>query len=319
MTAPVAPASVPRRRWIGHAAALAAYVIFGFNIVVCKDLTGQRLLSPAGIFFIRSVGAGAIFWLLSLAMPAQRVPRRDLARIFMASLLGFFLTQLTFLMAIPLISPMESSIMSSLTPVYTMLVAAVAVREPLTWKKAAGVALSLGGVLYLIITGMQGGAASGDVSVWGLLLMCGNALFFAMYLGIFRPVIERYTVVTFMKWIFLFSTLMSLPLAAPDLARAPLSRFPALWLWELAYLVVMATFVAYFLIPLAQKHVRPTVVSLYSYAQPLVAIGISIWAGLERLTVVKVMAAAMVFVGVWVVSRSRAAAPSVADKTGEHH
>lgn len=305
---PPAPAA-PRRRWIGHLSALTAYVIFGFNIVVCKDLTSQQLLSPSCIFLIRSAGAGAIFWLLSLFAPRQSVPARDLVSIFFASLLGFFLTQLTFLAAIPLISPMECSIMSALTPVYTMLVAAVAVREPITWKKASGVGLSLAGVLYLILTGMQGGFSTSATSLKGLLLMCGNALFFAMYLGIFRPVIERYSVVTFMKWIFLFSTLMALPIALPELLRADLAAMPAQWLWELAYLVVMATFVAYFLIPLGQKHIRPTVVSLYSYAQPIVAIGISICAGLERLTMVKVVATIMVFTGVAIVSRSRAATP----------
>ncbi len=202
---------------------------------------------------------------------------------------------------------MECSIMSALTPVYTMLIAAVAVREPITTKKVTGVALSLAGVMYLILTGMQGGPAGSGISLVGTLLMCANTLSFAMYLGIFRPVIERYTVVTFMKWIFLFSTLMSLPIALPEVLKAPWAEMPSQWLMELGYLVVMATFVAYFLIPLGQKHIRPTVVSMYSYAQPIVAIGISIWMGLEQLTVVKVAAAALVFGGVWIVSRSRSA------------
>ncbi|MDE6309319.1 MAG: DMT family transporter, partial [Muribaculaceae bacterium] len=138
-------------RWLGHAACFLAYSIFGFNIIVCKSLTSSTYLSPMGIFLLRSVGAGAIFWVLSLILPHETVARRDLPKIFVASLLGFFLTQLLFLAAIPLITPMESSIMSSLTPIYTMFVAAVAVREPITVKKAAGVLLSLSGVLYLIL------------------------------------------------------------------------------------------------------------------------------------------------------------------------
>lgn len=294
-------------RWLGHLACFLAYSIFGFNIIVCKNLTSSTYLSPMGIFFLRSVGAGAIFWILSLMMPRQSVARRDLPRIFMASLLGFFLTQLSFLAAIPLITPMESSIMSSLTPIYTMLIAAVAVHEPITFKKAGGVLLSLGGVLYLILGMKTTGGASAS-SPLGIVLMVGNALFFAMYLGIFRPLIERYTVVTFMKWIFLFSTIMSAPFAVGEVSAVDYTALPASWLWELSFLIVMATFVAYFLIPLGQKLIRPTLVSMYSYAQPIIAISISIVIGMDSLTVGKVIATAVVFLGVLIVSRSRSAA-----------
>ncbi len=294
-------------RWLGHLACFLAYSIFGFNIIVCKSLTSSTYLSPMGIFLLRSVGAGAIFWLLSLMMPHESVARRDLPRIFIASLLGFFLTQLSFLAAIPLITPMESSIMSSLTPIYTMFVAAVAVREPITFKKAGGVLLSLSGVLYLIM-GMKTTGGVQQSSPIGIVLMVGNALCFAMYLGIFRPLIERYSVVTFMKWIFLFSTVMSAPFALEEVLALDYSTLPSRWLWELTFLIVMATFVAYYLIPLGQKLIRPTLVSMYSYAQPIIAISISIALGMDSLTPGRVIAALVVIAGVIVVSRSRSAA-----------
>lgn len=300
-------------RWLGHLACFLAYSIFGFNIIVCKSLTSSTYLSPMGIFLLRSVGAGAIFWLLSLILPHESVARRDLPKIFVASLLGFFLTQLSFLAAIPLITPMESSIMSSLTPIYTMFVAAVAVREPITVKKAGGVLLSLCGVLYLIL-GMKTTGGVQQSSPIGIALMVGNALFFAMYLGIFRPLIERYSVVTFMKWIFLFSTVMSAPFAFEEVIALDYSALPSRWLWELSYLIVLATFVAYYLIPLGQKLIRPTLVSMYSYAQPIIAISISIAVGMDRLTVGRVIATLVVFAGVVIVSRSRSAANGASKK-----
>lgn len=300
-------------RWLGHLACFLAYSIFGFNIIVCKSLTSSTYLSPMGIFLLRSVGAGAIFWLLSLILPHESVARRDLPKIFVASLLGFFLTQLSFLAAIPLITPMESSIMSSLTPIYTMFVAAVAVREPITVKKAGGVLLSLCGVLYLIL-GMKTTGGVQQSSPIGIALMVGNALFFAMYLGIFRPLIERYSVVTFMKWIFLFSTVMSAPFAFEEVISLDYSALPSRWLWELSYLIVLATFVAYYLIPLGQKLIRPTLVSMYSYAQPIIAISISIAVGMDRLTIGRVIATLVVFAGVVIVSRSRSAANGASQK-----
>ncbi len=295
------------RKWVGHLAVLTAYLIFGLNIVVCKDLTSSSYISPLGIFTLRSIGAGAIFWLISLFMKPEKVARKDYLPIFFASVLGFFLTQLTFLMAIPLIKPAESALMSSLTPIYTMVIAAIVLKEPVTIKKITGVVISLAGIVYLILTGMAGSSTFGS-SMLGLLLMVGNSLFFAMYLGIFRPLIERYSVVTFMKWIFLFSTLLSLPLTFGELTSVNLLSLPATWLRELAFLIVFATFIAYFLIPLGQKIIRPTLISMYSYMQPIVAIGISICVGMDTLTIAKVIATLMVFSGVYIVSRSRSAA-----------
>ena len=101
----------------GHAACFAAYAIFGINIIVCKDLTSSSAISPLAIFTIRSLAASAFFWALSLFRPAEKVERGDFLKIFFASFLGFFLTQLTFLKASPDITPMHCSIISALTPI----------------------------------------------------------------------------------------------------------------------------------------------------------------------------------------------------------
>lgn len=72
----------------GHLSAFIAYAIFGFNIIVCKDLTSGHLIPPLGIFTLRSLVAGALFWIVSLFLPKEKVDRKDYIRIFAASLLG---------------------------------------------------------------------------------------------------------------------------------------------------------------------------------------------------------------------------------------
>lgn len=291
---------------IGHAACFGAYAIFGLNIIVCKDLMGGHLVSPIAIFTLRSLGAGALFWFFSLFLPAEKVDRKDYPKIFAASFLGFFLTQLTFLEAIPDITPMHCSIISSLTPIYTMFIAAVVLKEPLTLKKGGGVLVSLCGIIFLILNN-AGGNGGSESKLQGIMLMFLNGLSFAMYLGIFRPVIVKYSVVTFMKWIFLFSILMSLPFSFREVFSFSWVHIPSIQLWELGFLVVFATFISYFLIPLGQKRIRPTLVSMYSYVQPIIATVISICIGMDTLSWQKVLAAIMVFAGVFIVSRSRSA------------
>lgn len=292
---------------VGHLACFIAYAIFGFNIIVCKDLTSDNLIPPMVIFTLRSLAAGSLFWILSLFLPKEKVDRKDLVKIFIASMLGFFTCQITFLVGIPHISPMDCSIMTAMSPICTMIVAAIVIKEPITFQKASGVAISFAGIIYLILSRVASPEGAAESTPFGIFMIVLNVLSFSMYLGIFKPLIGKYSVVTFMKWIFLFSAAVTLPLSLKGMIQTEWSQIPAIQYAELAYLIVCATFISYFLIPIGQKRIRPTLVSMYTYVQPIITIAVSIWIGMDVLTWQKVAAAAMVFGGVVIVSYSKSA------------
>ena len=292
---------------IGHCAAFIAYAIFGFNIIVCKDLTSGGLSPPLGIFTLRSVFAGSLFWLVSLFQPKETIKKKDYIRIFAASMLGFMTCQVTFLVGIPHITPMDCSILTAMAPVYTMITAAIVIKEPITLKKSIGVAVSLAGVIYLIISRVSISEGAAESTPFGIFMIILNVLSFAMYLGIFKPLIAKYSVVTFMKWIFLFSACVSIPFSFKGLVNVDWTGIPKIQYAELAYLIICATFITYYLIPIAQKRIRPTLVSMYTYVQPIIAIAISIAIGMDTLTWQKLLATALVFGGVVIVNQSRAA------------
>ena len=292
---------------IGHCAAFIAYAIFGFNIIVCKDLTSGGLIPPLGIFTLRSVFAGSLFWLVSLFQPKETIKKKDYIRIFAASMLGFMTCQVTFLVGIPHITPMDCSILTAMAPVYTMITAAIVIKEPITLKKSIGVAVSLAGVIYLIISRVSISEGAAESTPFGIFMIILNVLSFAMYLGIFKPLIAKYSVVTFMKWIFLFSACVSIPFSIKGLVNVDWTGIPKIQYAELAYLIICATFITYYLIPIAQKRIRPTLVSMYTYVQPIIAIAISIAIGMDTLTWQKLLATALVFGGVVIVNQSRAA------------
>ena len=293
----------------GHISAFIAYAIFGFNIIVCKDLTGGGLIPPLGIFTLRSIVAGSLFWIVSMFQPEEKIERKDYIRIFAASMLGFLTCQLTFLVGIPHITPMDCSVLTAMAPIYTMAVAAIVIKEPVTMQKATGVAISFAGIIYLIISRVATPGGVAESTPFGIFMLTLNCLSFSMYLGIFKPLISKYSAVTFMKWIFLFSACVSTPLSLKGLIDVDWAGIPSKQYAELAYLIICATFISYFLIPVAQKRIRPTLVSMYSYVQPIIAIAISIAIGMDTLTWQKVLATALVFGGVVIVSYSRAAVP----------
>ena len=298
----------------GHLACFGAYCIFGFNIVCCKNISNAHVLTPMDLFCLRATGATVLFWLLSLFMPKEKVPLKDLLQIFVASMLGLFLTQMSFLKAITMTTSIDLSIANTCTPIMTMFVAAIFLKEPITGKKIGGVLVSLAGVLILIFNSVGLGGGASETKPMGIVLAVLNGLTFALYLGIFRPLISKYNVVTFMKWMFLFSMLVALPFNARHFFQLPFGQMESKVLWQVAYVVFFATFVAYFLIPVGQKRLRPTLVSMYNYVQPIIATIISIIIGLDHLTWKKIVAMILVFSGVWIVNQSRAAVPQPSEE-----
>ncbi len=286
----------------------AAYSIFGLNLVLCKDIANSEAVSPYVLFTFRAIGASALFWLVSIFQPAEKIEKGDLWRIALASFLGLYLTQMSFLVGITMATAIDSAILGTLGPVFTMIFAYFFIGEPITGKKAGGVTVALAGVIFLILNSVHAGGASSTTPL-GFVMLLINSLTFSMYLGIFRPLISKYSVVTFMKWAFLFALLMSLPFSVKGMFTMDYAAVPVLVRWEIGYLIIFATFIAYYLIPYGQKRIRPTLVSMYNYLSPIIATVVSIWTGIDHLTWQKVVAASAIVGGVILVSKSRSAQP----------
>jgi len=299
--------SIDLPRLGGHLACLGAYLIFGFNIVFSKDIALSGALTPMQVYVLRAVGACLVFWAVSLLLPREKVSGKDMFQIFLAAMVGLFVPQIAFLKAITVTTSIDVSILGSITPIMTMFVAAIFLKEPITWKKAGGVLMSFLGVLLLIFNSVSVGHGAEQTTTQGVLLMIVNGLSFALYLGIFRPLIARYSVITFMKWAFLFSVAVTLPFEGRSLWQLDWARMESSLYWQVGYVILFATFFAYLFIPIGQKHLRPTIVSMYSYVQPLVAAVLSICTGIDTLSWQKALAALLVFGGVAIVNRSRAA------------
>lgn len=295
-----------RDKLAGHLAVAATYTIFGLNLIFCKDIANAEAVPPIVLFTLRAAGASALFWLISLFLPGERIARGDMGLIVLASFTGLFVPQMTFLSAITMATPLDTGILGTLGPIFTMFFAFFFLKEPITFKKAGGVALSFAGVLLLVLNSVHA-AGPASTTPMGFALLLLNSLSFALYLGAFRPLISRYSVVTFMKWMFLFSLLMALPFSLKGLLALDFGAIPPKVGWEIGYLIFFATFVAYFLIPFGQKRIRPTLVSLYTYLQPVIAAIISVWIGMDTLSWQKILSAFLIVAGVILVSRSRAA------------
>ena len=288
----------------GHSAVLLANVIFGLGVPVTKLLLDEWV-SPMAYMATRCMGAAAIFWLISLFMPRERVERRDLLVIMGGGLLGFVVSQTLTAWALHFTTPVYFSIIATLTPVATMVCAALLIGERLSLRGALGVAIGVVGALLMVMVGWQGGSGMNDLLGIGLAVL--SLLTWAVYLIITRKVSVKYTAVTQMKWVFLVSTLAVLPFSWTDLQASRL--YSSQWAWsgvaEMAFIVVFATVAGFFAIPFALRSLKTTTVSVYTNLQPVVASFVAIAIGQDLLSWDKPVSLALVLLSAWIVTNSQ--------------
>lgn len=288
----------------GHSAVLLANVIFGLGVPVTKLLLDEWV-SPMAYMATRCMGAAAIFWLISLFMPRERVERRDLLVIMGGGLLGFVVSQTLTAWALHFTTPVYFSIIATLTPVATMVCAALLIGERLSLRGALGVAIGVVGALLMVMVGWQGGSGINDLLGIGLAVL--SLLTWAVYLIITRKVSVKYTAVTQMKWVFLVSTLAVLPFSWTDLQASRL--YSSQWAWsgvaEMAFIVVFATVAGFFAIPFALRYLKTTTVSVYTNLQPVVASFVAIAIGQDLLSWDKPVSLALVLLSAWIVTNSQ--------------
>jgi len=296
----------------GHGALIVAYIIFGLNIPVMKSVLTDGNISANNMAFFRFAGALAGFWIASLFTKSEKVTARDMFLLFPASLTGLFFNQFAFSYGLTMTSPVDAAIINTIGPVMTMLLAALFLKEPVTWLKAAGVFIGVAGALLLIFSNNIQGRE--NASLAGNFLILGSTLSFVIYLTAFKPLIMRYKPVTLMKWMFLYATVCSLPFCWKGLAAINLSAISAnIWM-ETLYVVLLATFLCYFLVPIGQKYLRPTIVSMYNYVQPVVSSLVAVAVGMDTFGWNKGLATALIFIGVYAVTQSKSRAVMEAKK-----
>lgn len=294
--------------WKAHVAMLLAVLGWGVMSPVSKAVMISGLVSPFALTGIRITGGALLFFLFSFIFPAsmgtrQKIERRDWPRLILCSMLIISCNQALYILGIGLTSPIDSSVMCSLTPMLTMVLAAIFLRFPLTWFKVSGVVLGLVGVIALIMSTPQSDIAPNPLL--GNILCLSAQLCAAIYYVSFNGIISRYAPYTLMKWLFLISVVTYVPFTIPELIRIPWGDLGLdIWL-EIGYIVVVATFMGYLCIPFSQKFLKPTAVSTYSYLQPVFSAIASVMIGIGSFGWDKILATVIIFIGIGLVNRSK--------------
>ncbi|MDH6311723.1 drug/metabolite transporter (DMT)-like permease [Parabacteroides sp. PFB2-10] len=292
----------------GHLLIFLANVLFAVNMPISKYLLPGHL-TPEALTIMRMLFACVMFWITSLFVRKEHVPLKDIGLLFICAFCGIALNQGLFIQGLNVTSPIDASIIATGVPIFVMILAAIILKEPITRQKAFGVFLGIGGAVMLILQSADGGTKASSLA--GNLMIVTSGLSYSVYLVLSKPLTEKYSSVTIMKWMFLFASLMLLPFTFNHIAESPAFQHGGIDLKEvsaIAYVLFGATFLPYLLIPMSLKRIRPTTVSMYNYVQPIVASLITVLVGQDTFGPLKLLAAALVFVGVYLVTQSKSRA-----------
>ncbi len=288
---------------IAHLCMFCAGAFWGLMAPVGKD---AMLHGIDGIDLVsfRVLGGAILFWLTSLFTKKEHVPVKDIFKFAGAGIFALVFNQCSYTIGLNITSPSNASIMTTSMPIFAMVLSFFILKEPITWKKVAGVLLGCSGAVIIILTSATSGSDKVG-NIWGDLLCMSAQLSFALYLALFKPLVQKYSLFTINKWMFTWSTVMIWPFTFSHISAIDFANVPVSTWYESVYVIFFGTYLGYICMMIGQKILRPTVVSVYNYVQPLVSVTVSVIAGLAVFKGAQAIAAVLVFSGVWLVIKSK--------------
>lgn len=294
---------------VAHLYMLAASVMWGLMAPLGKDAMSHGISGLEMICF-RVTGAAICFWVASWVLKMKGEPseevlnKKDYLQLLGAALFAIIFNQCNYIIGLSITSPLNASIMTTVMPIFTMVMAFIFLREPITWMKFGGVILGACGAATLILASAQGAVGGGVLK--GDLMCIAAQCSYSIYLTAFKGVIQKFSAVTCMKWMMTFATLIVLPFATPQLLETDWSAISTTTWMDTLFVVFCGTFCAFLLSVNAQKILRPTIVAMYNYMQPVVSCTASVLLGIGVLGWSHPIAIALIFTGVYLVNKSRA-------------
>lgn len=288
-----------------HIALLSVNMIYGGNYLIAKGLIPDKI-EPSALVFLRISGAGFLFFILKFFVK-ERIEKKDIPRLALCGLLGVAINQFFSMNGLSLTSPVDAAIIVTAMPIFTVIISYFLLKEPLTLARVLGISIGGIGAILLIYLGNNG---VGTGSLKGNIFIGCNALAFAFYLVIVKPMMGKYKPITVIIWTFFFGFIFMFPFCLGPLLKTDFSTYETTNWISMFYVIIGPTFLAYLLNMFSLQYVKPTVSSSYIYVQPAVVmllvatiayfISNSEYEG--DITWAKLVCCILIFIGVYLIS-----------------
>jgi drug/metabolite transporter (DMT)-like permease len=289
------------QRALALLAATLASAIYAVNHTIAKGLMPD-VIQPYGFILLRVGGAVILFWVVGIFYPSEKIEPRDWKRIIACGFFGMVLNMLMFFKGLSLSTPINSSVVITIAPVLLLVLSAIFLKERITWLKSIGISLGLVGALLLVVFGLKTQANAPNIPLGNMLFII-NAASYSVYLILVKPLVGKYSSITLMKWFFLVAVIVNIPIGINEFMEVSWTQLSGITILKLTFVVVGTTFLTYLFNIYALKQLSPSTIGVFMYLQPILATFFAILAGADTLTTLRIAAAALIFLGVFLTTR----------------
>ena len=277
-------------------------IFFAINLSAVKHLTNNHLVQAFGLNVVRVGISVLLFWGLYLLKPVNiKIEKSDRMRLFLCAVAGIAINQLLFIKGLSLTYPIHAALLLLITPILIVFIAAWILKERLGLLKVIGLALGISGALVLVLA--KDSSGSGDNVLLGDLFIIINAISYTIYFIIVKPLMVKYNAVVVLRWVFTIGLVLVLPFGWLEFTEIPWERYTAVDFTSMGLIVITGTFLAYLFNLYGIKILGPSVAGFYIYTQPVFAALIAMFFLHEQLALYKVIAAILIFSGVFLANK----------------
>ena len=278
-----------------------ATMIYGLNHTIAKEVMPDHV-GAFGFIFIRTAGATILFWFASLFVPFEKINKKDYLKLFITALLGMCLNMLSFFKGLELSTPVNSGIFATTNPIIILCLSYFFLKEKIGVKKFIGITLGFIGALILVLQGTENSLRAPNVLLGNFLFLL-NSIFFSSFIIMVKPLTQKYSTITIMKWLFFMGFFMTLPVTSKEFSEINWGYLPFDAVWRIIFVVLGTTFLTYVLNLFALKKLQASTVGAFAYAQPIIAISFAIITGNDYISLGRGLACLTIIVGVYLVSQ----------------
>lgn len=282
-----------------HLLLLAASLIFGANYVIAKGLMPDYF-SPMQIILLRVSISVVLFGLLVFFTKKGLPDKKDLMLFALCGLLGVSANQALFFIGLSLSRSVDAAIIHTTSPVWVYVFALLAKGEKHSSQRMVGIILGLLGALWLVSGGGKVGLSGEYIN--GNLILLINIISYSIYLVLVRPLTQKYHPFVVIFWVFVFGWIGVIPFSYNSFAGwNPVVMDSYAW-FAITYVIIGTTFLAFLLVVSGLQRLSSSTAAYYIYTQPLIAALLAYFWKSEALSIIHLVAAILIFSGVFLVS-----------------
>ena len=292
------------KRTLGFLAALGATIIYGLNHTIAKNVM-PIYITPFGFILLRVLGAAILFWVVSFFIKPEKIKKKDWPRLIACSFLGMVINMLAFFKCLELSTPVNSSVIITISPIIVFIFSAILLKEKIQFLKTIGIISGFVGAVILVLYTSKTGINAPNIPL-GNVLFIVNSFAYGLYLVLVKPLIEKYNIITLLKWLFLLAIFLNLPLTFNEFISVKWTDLPINdAVLPMLFVVVGTTFCTYLFNAYALRTLSPSTVSSFIYLQPIVGIVYAVSTKSDTLSIVSVTGMILIFIGIYLVTKKK--------------